>query len=1017
MAKNALIFLCMTVLVLQGYSQKTLVYNDLNQIYTTAVDLFNKAQYNAAQVQFDRLIKKIPDPQNAMRVEAEYKTALCSYEMLHNDSKYLLKSFINNHSESHWVSSAGFYLGNCWFREKNYRQAADEFALVHEEGLQPDVKDEYNFKYGYSLFQIEDFTNALGRFMQVKDHDNEWKTSAIYYYSHIHYQNKNYSVALDGFRSILQDENYGPIVPYYIAQIYYLQKNTDELLAFIPTILENPEARRQGELARMLAEAYWDKKNYSKTAEYMKLYMEKTTEPVSPNDYYILGYSYYAMSDWDNAIQNWEKISLAEDTLSQNVSYHLAYAYLKTGKQQFALNSFFSAYQNDKIAIITEDALFNYAKLSYEMDYDPYNLAIKALEKYINTYPNSKRGDEFRELLAGLLVATRNYERTISTIEAIKNKNDKLWTLYQKVNLYRGFENFNDRKYNDAIENFSASINYAYDRSILAQAIFWKAESYTALDKYDSAGVYFDRFIKYPASEKLDIYNRGYYGLGYAQIYADKFEKAAKSFENFISGYEKESADIKADAHLRLGDCYYMTKRFADAIDNYDKTIAINRGRVDYAYYKKALSYGAQGNLKGKVNTLEAMAAKTPKSDFIDDALFELGVTYEILDRNQDAFRAYQKIYDEHTQSAYVSKALLKKGLLHRNLDQNDAAIATLRKLILEYQGSEEARQAWMTLKNIYVENDQVDEIIKLAQELNQNIDNSEDDSLTYTAAENKYMSGKDMPGSIKSLNTYLEKYPNGGFIINAHFYLGESYNASGQPDEAIKHYNVVCENKASLFYESALLKSARIYYAKKDYPVSIQKYKDLIAIAQQPSGKTEANRNIMRAYFEMADYSNAQLAASAVLAQSDVNDDDRSEADLIRMRSFILSEDFASAKPLCEKMSKNKSSESGAESSYYLALMDYKQAVYPESEKKIFELINDFPSYEFWVAKSLILLSDIYMAGGNLFQAKHALKSVIENYKGEDLVKEAQDKYNTIVEMEKAEEQRQSGNSNAVNE
>jgi thioredoxin-like negative regulator of GroEL len=37
-------------------------------------------------------------------------------------------------------------------------------------------------------------------------------------------------------------------------------------------------------------------------------------------------------------------------------------------------------------------------------------------------------------------------------------------------------------------------------------------------------------------------------------------------------------------------------------------------------------------------------------------------------------------------------------------------------------------------------------------------------------------------------------------------------------------------------------------------------------------------------------------------------------------------------------------------------------------------------------VAKSFILLADVYLATGNEFQARQTLQSIIDNYEGEDL-------------------------------
>jgi len=42
-------------------------------------------------------------------------------------------------------------------------------------------------------------------------------------------------------------------------------------------------------------------------------------------------------------------------------------------------------------------------------------------------------------------------------------------------------------------------------------------------------------------------------------------------------------------------------------------------------------------------------------------------------------------------------------------------------------------------------------------------------------------------------------------------------------------------------------------------------------------------------------------------------------------------------------------------------------------------------PNYDYWVAKTYILLADDYVGLKDTFQAKATLQSIIENYKGDD--------------------------------
>jgi TolA-binding protein len=94
-----------------------------------------------------------------------------------------------------------------------------------------------------------------------------------------------------------------------------------------------------------------------------------------------------------------------------------------------------------------------------------------------------------------------------------------------------------------------------------------------------------------------------------------------------------------------------------------------------------------------------------------------------------------------------------------------------------------------------------------------------------------------------------------------------------------------------------------------------------------------------------------------------------------------------------------------GAEAQYQLALIEYQKADYINAEKQVFKVTSDYASYDYWVAKAFILLSDVYVKTGNIFQARQTLQSIIDNYEGEDLRNEAISKLQVIERNHKPAE------------
>ena len=98
--------------------------------------------------------------------------------------------------------------------------------------------------------------------------------------------------------------------------------------------------------------------------------------------------------------------------------------------------------------------------------------------------------------------------------------------------------------------------------------------------------------------------------------------------------------------------------------------------------------------------------------------------------------------------------------------------------------------------------------------------------------------------------------------------------------------------------------------------------------------------------------------------------------------------------------LSENAIDRVGAEATYMMAYLNYLNDSLQRSETIIYQLANDFTA-DYWIAKGFILLSDIYKQRGNAFQAKATLESIIENYKGEDLLIIARKNYESILQSQ----------------
>ena len=70
-----------------------------------------------------------------------------------------------------------------------------------------------------------------------------------------------------------------------------------------------------------------------------------------------------------------------------------------------------------------------------------------------------------------------------------------------------------------------------------------------------------------------------------------------------------------------------------------------------------------------------------------------------------------------------------------------------------------------------------------------------------------------------------------------------------------------------------------------------------------------------------------------------------------------------------------------GAEAKYLLANLYFEQGKLTDAENEVNDFAKKNTPHQFWLARSFVLLADVYIQQGNDFQAKQYLLSLQKNY------------------------------------
>jgi tetratricopeptide (TPR) repeat protein len=162
-----------------------------------------------------------------------------------------------------------------------------------------------------------------------------------------------------------------------------------------------------------------------------------------------------------------------------------------------------------------------------------------------------------------------------------------------------------------------------------------------------------------------------------------------------------------------------------------------------------------------------------------------------------------------------------------------------------------------------------------------------------------------------------------------------------------------------------------------------------------------------MRCNFILENYENAAEAAKNVLKDDLLNDETINvEGNYIAGMSLFNTQDYQEAIPYLEWTEKNTGQVRGTEALHTLANVYYETGEYDKSEKVHQDLLKRKPAYDYWIAKSLILQSRVFMAKDDLFQADKTIELVIANYpiKDDGIIDEAEQVQLELLQLQNME-------------
>ena len=394
-----------------------------------ATRYWNHQKYNAAQHHYDAWLAANPDAANSEVALARYRSTACAIQLQHQDASTRVQAFETAFPEHPLVRQARWDFANYLYRKRDWNDAAAAFDSLNTLRMTAEQKLEMQFKRGHALFEMERYDDArldLFAVMEAGEAAGAFEKPARYYFSHISYLKGQPQVALEGFESLKDDPKLKRVVPIYVAQLLHETEQYDRLIDYAPVVfadgIELSKAQR-ADISRLVGDALYRRQNFNDALPYLEEAYHATRGMGRTRDFaYQMGYTYFQAQEHLKALTCFALVVREADEMAQLAHYHTAACYLALEEKEKAKLGFKKAAELDHDAGIQEDALFSYAKLAYELTFNPFDDAVVAIERYLKEYPNSRRKDEAYGFLLEVYMSSKDYDRALDALDQIETK-------------------------------------------------------------------------------------------------------------------------------------------------------------------------------------------------------------------------------------------------------------------------------------------------------------------------------------------------------------------------------------------------------------------------------------------------------------------------------------------------------------------------------------------------------------------------------------------------------------------
>lgn len=967
--------------------------------FRRAMMLYDNGDYVSAKEEFASIARS-----GERHAQAAAYSVLCSIRLRSRSADAEYVSFISEYPDSPYRAVMSYFLACNDFDSGLYAKALENLQTISPKELPRSERAGYDFRLGYSLFMEGYYSKAslaLGTIASSSAFGrySDFHAPANYAMGYMAYLDRNLDKAEAYFEKSADDADFCSLSRYFITECRYFKGDFEYVASLedASELMESLSGDYSKNLARMISESYLATGKDDRAREFYKEYFH-SSERFTTEDYYYAGMVAYGVKSYADAIRNFSKVASGRDSLAQCALYYQGSSYINLGDKLNALQSFKASAEMDFDRSLKEDALFNYAKLEFDI-----NENISGFESYVRAFPDTEKSDEIYGYQASAYMLKTDYASAVESFRRISRLDGPARDNFRKALFLRSMQLMSNGSFSQSVPLLK-QIRRLKDGDALAfLSDYWLAEAYFRMDDFSQASALLASLVPMSQWSALPEYDLLQYNLGYALFKQGDYSKAREAFRKYLSS---SRGQFRREAQLRNADCSFMLQDYEAASSQYESCADRYYDRGDiYPLYQSAVSYGLLGMEPKKIALLERARGFSPSVRYYDEALYELGRSYVNLDDDVRAEEIFRTLRQTSSDTLIVRGATLELASIFRNRTDYDAALEYYKEVVAADALSQYAQDALAAIESIYQAMNRPAEYLEYIESIGQSSIKTEDEKqmMIFAGAEQTFLK-RDYNAALRELEAYLSKYPQGSCRAQAFYYIGGAYRNLGRYEKALEAYYQAMLCAEGEFAREATSDYAEISFRLERYQQAYEGYATLVEMASNEAERLAGLIGVMRSKYRLKEYRNAISSAESVAASPACDENTLREASYVRAKSYISLSERDKAAEFLQALAQYPDTDEGAEASYILIQELYDSGRFEEVEQKVYEFSEKAPSQTYFMAKAFIVLGDSFAERDKWEQAKATFNSILENYQppkdGDDILGQVRMRLEQIAEM-----------------